>query len=189
MNSLSFKDCQLHNIAVKDSSLDSFKLESSNELINLEILNSELNLVEILDNHIFQEVSIGCKNKIRRCNISDLGSINTNSFQTTVYLCPEQFEKFKLSEVQTDIVHIGTFGTYAKLSLSNINADYIMFENCNSDTSQVDILGFKSLKTLKGQIHLVNTAFDVEVFKMNELEPYFETQIHYESVDLNELIN
>ena len=154
----------------------------------MEVYNCELNQVEISNNPIFQEVSLGCKNKIRNCKISNLGGEETNAFQANVYLCPEQFEYFELKEVSTDILHIGTFGNYARMCLENINADYVVFENCKSDTSQIEIIDLKSRKADQGQIHFVNTTFDSDVFKMNEIKPHFETRIHHNTVDIKELV-
>lgn len=186
--SLSFHDCQLQNINIKDSTVEELTLSNSSEIRALDVYNSKLNSVEIFDNPIFQEISLGCKNKIRNCSMSNVGALGTNAFQSNIYSCPEQFERFELKQISTDILHIGTFGDYAKLSLEGINSDYVVFENCKSDTSQIEIIDLKSRKAELGQIHFVNTAFDSDVFKINEIKPHFNTQIHHEFVDIKELV-
>ncbi|GEM_PF-5454647 len=186
--SLEFNSCQLQNVVLKDAELDTLKLSDSSEVRKLDVYNSLINQVSLKSNPIFQEVALGCKNKIRKCSITDLGSPSVNSFQTTVYLCPEQFESFVLNSINTDVIHIGTFGNYSKLSLANIQADYVMFENCNSDTSQIEIIDLKANKFNQGEIHFINTAFDSDVFKINELKPHFKTQIHHTPVEVKTLL-
>ena len=185
---LQFTGCQLQNIILKDSTLDTLGVEDSREIRKLDVYNVEINTVKLENNPIFQELSLGCKNKIRKCWILDQGSTSINSFQTSVYLCPEQFESFVLKNISTDVLHIGTFGNYSKLSLANIQSDYVVFENCSTDTSSIEIFDLKSNKFNQGQIHFVNTAFDANVFKIKDLRPYFSTQIHHQKINIESLL-
>ena len=185
---LAFKGCQLQNVILKDSSLGSLTICNSSEIRKLDVYNCSVNEVVIEENPIFQEISLGCKNKIRNCFLRHSGSRRLNSFQTNVYICPEQFESFILQNLNTNVLHIGTFGNYSKLMLNDIHAEYVVFENCNGETSNVDIIDLKSGKSELGEMHLINTTIDSDVFDIKALQTQFNTKVHHKPVDVRELL-
>lgn len=185
---LSFDACLLHNLEVLDSDIASLSIKKSHEFRAIVIKDSNINELELEDNPIYETIHLGCGNNIRSCIIADNGISDRNSFSTKVFICPERFEVMKVNKLTTDILHIGTFGQYARLSVVDVKAEMVLIDGCSPELSKVRFENVMPLDKEASALHLVNTVFDREIFSHTAFLNYKITKVHHQKVDVSKLI-
>lgn len=185
---LSFDTCLLHNLEIEEANIAHLSLRNSYELRALIIKDSNVNELHLEDNPIYETIHLGCGNHIRNCTITNNGAPDRNSFSTKVFICPERFEGIKIKNLTTDILHIGTFGQYAQLSVTDVNAEMVLIDGCSPLLSKVSFENVTPLDEEASALHLVNTVFDQVIFNTNAFKNYKITKIHHEKVDVSTLM-
>ncbi len=186
--SFRLENCQLQNVSVSNSELNHFTIVGARELRELIIKNSDLNIIEVSENPIYETIHLGCGNNVRSCKLQKNGIAGKNSFTTKVFICPERFDDIEMSNSTTDLLHIGSFGQYAQMKIDNVSAEVVLIENCSSELSKVSFNEIKPLDKESSAFHLVNTTFDQEVFTHSIFQNYKTTKIHHNKVDLADLM-
>lgn len=186
--SLSFHNCQLQNLTIVNSTLNSVEICDSRELRELIIRSSNITSIDVLRNPIYETLHLGCENNIRNCQLLDNGAPEKNSFATKVFICPEKFEIINIERVTSDLLHIGNFGQYAHMQIKDVNSEVVFIDNCSTELSKVSFVNVRPLDKETGAFHLVNTAFDQEVFDDSAFKNYKTTKIHHRSIDPSEVM-
>lgn len=185
---LTFTECQLHDLNILATSIDCLEVKSSSELKELVIKASDINLLLIERNPIYETIHIGCENNVRVCRITENGDSRKNSFSTKVFICPERFESMSLSDLTTDAFHIGTFGEYARLTVKNVLAEVVLIDGCSSELSKVSFENIRPRDPSVSALHFIKTPFDRDVFSASSFNNYKVTKIHHQDVDADSLI-
>ncbi|MFY0593773.1 hypothetical protein [Roseivirga sp.] len=187
LESLKFESCQLHSLAINKSDISSIIVKNSTELNSLRIGDNDINKIEITDNPIYELIHLGCGNNIKECNLWNNGDPSKNSFSTKLFLCPERFDSIQVDQMTIDLLHIGTFGEYAHFSLANLKVDIILIEGCSPDLSKVSFKNIEPIDKSGGAIHLVNTAYDQDLFG-DAFKAYKDTKIHHDLAEILSLL-
>lgn len=185
---LSFEACLLHNLEIECADIASLTIKNSFEFRALIVKDSNINELLLKENPIYETIHLGCGNNIRNCTLTNNGAPDKNSFSTKVFICPERFEVIKVKNMTTDILHIGTFGQYAQLSIADVNAEIVLIDGCSALLSKVSFENVMPLDEEASALHLVNTVFDREIFNAEAFKNYKVTKIHHEKVDFSTLI-
>lgn len=189
IKSLTFDECQLHDIRINLSSIGSFSLAQSNELKQLIVKTSDINTLTITDNPIYEVIHIGCENNVRSCTISNNGDASRNSFSTRVFICPEKFEGIVINNLTTDALHIGTFGEYARFTVTDVRAEVVLIDGCSTELSKVSFKNVRPIDASASALHFINTTFDQEIFGDKAFKNYKSTKIHHQQVDVSALMS
>jgi len=186
--SLTFDTCQLHSLEIKNADVTSLEIKNAYEINGLIINDSAIDKLHLVDNPIYELIHLGCGNSIKNCILMNNGDSAKNSFSTKLFMCPERFDSIQVENITTDLLHIGTFGQYAHLSITDSNAEVVLIEECSPGLSKVNFENIQPLDKEASAIHLINTVFDQELFGQHAFNNYKVTKMHHSPVDLTQLI-
>lgn len=189
IETLSFDSCLLHNLEATGVDIGHISIENSNEFRSLIIKDSNVNDLILLNNPIYETIHLGCGNNIRTCTLEKNGVSEVNSFSTKVFICPERFEVMRIKNLTTDILHVGTFGQYARLNIADVNAECVLIDGCSFSTSKVSFKNIQPRDKEASAFHLINTVFDQEIFGEKAFRNYKVTKTHHQKVDVSTLVN
>lgn len=189
LDSLHFIDCRLQNITIDKSEMHDLVVGQSQELRQLIIGKSYIDSISVINNPVYETIHLGCENNIRTFLMNKNGVSSENSFSTKIFICPERFESIFIEDATTDLLHIGTFGEYAHMTVKNVNADIVLIDQCSLELSQIVFENIRPLDKSSSAFHLVNTVFDQEIFGPSAFKNYKMTRIHHEQVDAEALIS
>lgn len=189
LDSLHFLGCRLQNIKIEGAQVHELVIDKSQELRQFTIQSSCVDSISVLNNPVYETIHLGCENSVRNFKMLKNGIPAENSFSTKVYICPERFEFISIEDATTDLLHIGTFGEYAKMVIKNVNAEVVLIDHCSPERSHVEFDNIKPLDKASSAFHLVNTVFDHTLYGKSAFGNYKMTRVHHHEVDASELIS
>lgn len=157
LKSLRLIDCEIKDFQIEQSVIKNLEIKSAKSIDKLHIGSSDIDSLSICENKAFESIEVACENNIVTALFEGNGDSVRNSFKSTIYLCPEHFDKIVLKNNTSEILHIGTIGKYSALEIEDYTANLVLFSNCNSSSSKVSFQNLQPIDPFLASVCIVNS--------------------------------
>lgn len=181
---LKFESCEFSDLEIDKSHIKELTLNDSTKLHKFNLGASSVNNLEIKRNSQFQAIEVACENNIMSAFIEDNGNGVTNSFKSTIYICPERFDNMVLKNNISEILHIGTIGQYSSFEIDNHSSNLVLFSNCNGANSKVNFKNLQPLDPFLASVCIVNSDRIIELKQNGVFSKFKNIKKYDQSVDL-----